>query len=230
TIRIAVDFNAMDCSSHPAVIGSAGTSYLIRGFAGGQAGTLYPVALANALAGERLDVGHSPYADINATFNSALDAPQHGQCLAGGGWYYGLDGKTPQGDLNFLNAVIHELIHGLGFQSFVDLRTGALKMTDAGRHMPDIYSTHIKDLRVSGQPRWPYMTSAERQQSALHTGYVVWDPLGNSTTANAVAALDPGSSRSGQVKLYAPPDLAPASSISHFSDAVSPDQIMAPSA
>src|SRR5699024_2638434 len=37
-------------------------------------------------------------------------------------------------------------------------------------------------------------------------------------------------SRSGQVKLYAPPDLAPASSISHFSDAVSPDQIMAPSA
>src|SRR5699024_8713679 len=36
TIRIAVDFNAMDCSSHPAVIGSAGTSYLIRGFAGGQ--------------------------------------------------------------------------------------------------------------------------------------------------------------------------------------------------
>src|SRR5699024_11310328 len=75
-----------------------------------------------------------------------------------------------------------------------------------------------------------YMTPAERQQSALHTSYVVWDPLGNSTTANAVAALDPGSSRSGQVKLYAPPDLAPASSISHFSDAVSPDQIMAPSA
>lgn len=226
-IRITVDFQAVYCAPANAVLATAGTASLVSEFAGApRSNTLYPIALANALAGRRLVPGSD---DVVARFNSALDKAD--ACLGGGDWYYGLDRKTPDGDINFVSTVIHEVIHGLGFQSYVILRSyspngdvGQFPTTGAGR-MPDVFSRHIRDLSMPGQPLWPELTAAQRAKSATHGPYLVWD--GNSTNSVASAILDRGI-RQGRVQLYAPSTVEVGSSVSHWASVVQPDQLMEP--
>ena len=81
------------------------------------AGTWYPVALANALAGSDIDPGGD---DIDATFNSSIGTT----CPFPSVWYYGLDGNAGS-NIDFVSVLLHELGHGLGFLTFVDLASGA---------------------------------------------------------------------------------------------------------
>ncbi len=84
------------------VLGSAGATTLYRDFSNApQAGTWYPVALANKLAGSDLNGGT---AEIHANFSSAFT-----------NWYFGTDGNTPSDKYDFVSVVLHELGHGLGF-------------------------------------------------------------------------------------------------------------------
>ena len=64
-------------------------------------GTLYPVALANALAEDDLN---GDRAEIDGWFNGERDD-----------WYLGTDGNPPPDELDFVSLVLHELGHGLGF-------------------------------------------------------------------------------------------------------------------
>lgn len=69
--------------------------------------TWYPAALAKTLAGQDLTAGtggEADEADLVAFFNSEFD-----------GWYFGLDGNPPAGELDFVTVVLHEIAHGLGF-------------------------------------------------------------------------------------------------------------------
>lgn len=226
-VRVAVSFEAQYCSHDNAVIGAGGTQFLVRDFPGApRPDILYPIALANSLAGQRLDVADKPYSDIVVTFSSSLDNRDQ-NCLGGARWYYGLNNDAPGNDINFLINVVHEIIHGLGFQSFVHLHTGQFGDSGKGTPRPDIYSAHIQDLSLVGQPYWPELDARQRAASATHTGAVVWAPRGSSNTSNAVARLTDGV-RSGRVQLYAPSPLLPGSSISHFSDQVRPSQFMGP--
>ena len=61
-------------------------------------------ALADNRAGRDLDVGEP---DIITKFNSHEDA----------NWYFGTDGNTPSGQMDFVSTVLHEIAHGLGFFS-----------------------------------------------------------------------------------------------------------------
>ena len=61
-------------------------------------------ALADKKAGRDLEVGEP---DIITRFNSHADV----------NWYFGTDGNTPQGKMDFVSTVIHEIGHGLGFFS-----------------------------------------------------------------------------------------------------------------
>ncbi len=84
------------------VLGSAGATTLYRDFPNApQAGTWYPVALANKLAGSDLN---GSTAEIHARFSSAFS-----------NWYFGTDGNTPSDKYDFASVVLHELGHGLGF-------------------------------------------------------------------------------------------------------------------
>src|SRR5690625_3463604 len=97
----------------------------------------YPIALANALAGRDMDPGEP---DIDLSFNSAVD--NNPLCLGDSvNFYYGYDGNPPGQDVDFLTVAIHELIHGLGFETTADLTTGRFP-----RGQPDIYSTMIRSL------------------------------------------------------------------------------------
>lgn len=216
SIRVDARFDALDCSPGSATLGQAGAVSIID-FEndpprGALANTLYPVALANALAGRDLELD---FDDISATFNSSIDT--NPLCLTGTTWYYGLD-NMPGDDLDFLSTVAHELIHGLGFASFANLTTGQFV-----GGTPDIYSVFIRDL-VQGA-NWPDMTAPQRSASASNDGNVVWS--GASTTANGAPTLDAGTNQ-GQVQLYAPSVTQPGSSISHWDTRLDPNALMEP--
>jgi hypothetical protein len=70
-VRIQAQFNPLSCDASSAVLGSAGSTFMVRDFPGApQLYTWYHYALANALAGVDLDPNND---DISATFNSAID-------------------------------------------------------------------------------------------------------------------------------------------------------------
>lgn len=102
-VRVSVDWeDRMDTR----LLASAGPSTLFRDFQGGQPNTWYPVALAEALAGEGLNDDGDP--DITVNANSTAN------------WYFGTDGNTPRNQIDLVSVMLHELGHGLGFLASVD--------------------------------------------------------------------------------------------------------------
>jgi len=170
TIQVRAQFNPQTCSATSAVLGSAGAITIHRDFAGAEfSGTWYGQALANKQFGADLSAVQP---DINATFNSQLDAGCFGPGLV---WYYGLDGLEGV-NIELLPVVLHELGHGLNFQQFGNLGTGA---PNAG--FPDIYQRYMFDETVGLY--WPDMTNAQRQASAVNSGNVAWDGFNVNTMA-----------------------------------------------
>jgi len=163
TIQVSSQINSLTCDATSAVLGSAGTAQLFRGFPNEEfPNTWYPGALANKQAGTDLDA-LTP--DINAQFNSALDA---GTCLGGQTWYYGVDGIEQAGKVELLPVVLHEMGHGLGFAQYGNVSTGAF--FNGG---PDVYQRFLFDNTVN--LHWHEMTMAQRAASAINTGHVGWD-------------------------------------------------------
>lgn len=227
-IRVAVRFDPLPCGDNNGILAFGGAKFLVSDFPGAIPETFYPIALANAIAGERL---RSPGADIGAdivvTFNSRLD--NEPACLAGMDWYYGLDNNPASGDLSFLSTAVHELIHGLGFATFMILdprngQVGTFPETADGQHLPDVFTREIQDLSIPGQPLWPDLTRAQRTESATNGPDVVWS---GDSTMSAAGILRRGVNQ-GRVQLYAPATILAGSSISHWDIALEPDAIMEP--
>lgn len=174
-IRVQAQFTALPCTATSGVLGSAGARYIQRDFAGAVPGTWYGEALANSITGMDLSPGQD---EIASNFNANLGSPG---CMETSGWYYGLDGNTPAGMINFLDVVMHEIGHGLNFQGFYNLTSGAPQ----GGY-PDIYSSFVHD-NASGKD-WIAMTNAERQ-AAVVAGNLVW--TGANVNAQVPYALAP---------------------------------------
>src|SRR5690606_23270847 len=153
-INVRAQFTPLSCNATSGVLGSAGTRQIFGNFPNADLeDTWYGGALANAIAGEDLAPGED---EINSNFNANLGSPG---CLETSGWYYGLDGNTPTGMINFLDVVMHEIGHGLNFQGFYNLTTGA---PNGG--YPDVYSSYVFD-NVSGLA-WTAMSDAQRRVAA----------------------------------------------------------------
>jgi len=176
-IRVAATFDSLSCNASSAVLGSAGAVQVAANFPNAPiADTWYPVALANALAGQDLSPQND---DIAAQFNSSID--NNDNCLAGTNWYLGLDNNGGT-DIDLLVVVLHELGHGLGFANFVNDSTGALLNGQA-----DIYTVFSLDETLG--LHWNEMSNAQRAGSAINTGNLVWE--GPNVTAEAPNVLDP---------------------------------------
>ena len=181
-IRVRAQFTPLSCTATSGVLGSAGAMTVHANFPNAAATEIwYGAALANSLAGS--DLGTTTD-DINSNFNANLGTPG---CLEGSGWYYGLDGSTPAGKINFLDVVMHEIGHGLNFQGLYTLSPGA---PFNGRH--DIYGTFVHDT-VSGLD-WVDMTNAQRQ-AAVTGGGLVW--TGAAVTDEVPIALAPVTTLNG---------------------------------
>ena len=140
-IRVAANFDPLTCNSGGAVLGFAGAANYLRNFTGAtRSNTWFPVALANKLATSDLD----PDADIFATFNSAVGTT----CPFPNVWYYGLDGNAPADQIDLVSVVLHEIGHGLGFATIVDLASGQEGSRDGLRRQLHVDARRPQHRRV----------------------------------------------------------------------------------
>jgi hypothetical protein len=211
-IRIQARFDPLFCNANSAVLGQAGPITSHRNFAGAPVpNTWYVQALANSLFGGDLAPGSN---DIQAQFNSAVGTT----CPFPNVWYYGLDGNAPANRIDFVTVLLHELGHGLGFLTFVDLGTGAKLLNSNDAYMRFLENHATGEL-------YPEMTNAERVAASKSTGNLHW------TGPNVVAGgggLTAGRHASGHVQMYAPNPQQPGSSVSHYDTALFPDEMMEP--
>ncbi len=211
-ITVSAKFDPQPCSQFSGQLGAAGPRSIVRDFPGAPlANTWYPVALGNSLSGS----GSSPSdPDIGAAFNSNLDSDPN--CLGGAGWDYRIGVQTGS-PLQLYSTVVHELGHGLGFLTFVNLSTGSKV---AG--LDDVFMHFLHDQQT-GQD-WSAMTDAQRVVSSVNTGELVWTgPKVQSEASFLSSGLNTGDPR-----MYAPNPAQPGSSVSHWDTALTPDEVMEP--
>lgn len=185
-IRVQASFAALQCIPGRTVLGSARANPIYVLTESGQPNTLYHGALADALIGEDLDAG-GPSAgrvDIISQFNSSYGKtnPDGTPCSPGSGWYYGLDGNTPSGLTSFLDTVMHEIAHGLGFSGFGRVDTGA----KLGGY-EDIFSRFVYDNVSNRRYYDPTMTDAGRVAANVGNNLVFRGPQ---VTAEVPLVLD----------------------------------------
>ncbi|MEM9258376.1 MAG: T9SS type A sorting domain-containing protein [Bacteroidota bacterium] len=176
------------------LLASAGPATLFRGFVGAEPNTWYPVALAEAIAGQ--DLNDSGDSDINVNANSTAN------------WYFGTDGNTPRNQIDLVSVMMHELGHGLGFLSSVDtLNTNQLAIGFGGRFI--IYDIFLEtgaglpltDPGVFTNPSSELLTAV----------------TGNDLTFDAPLARR--ENNGAVVRLFAPPTFDVGSSVSHLNEA-----------
>jgi hypothetical protein len=220
-IRIEMRFEPLSCSASSAVLGSAGTTSIHFNFPNAPfPDTYYSQALANALSGTDRLTG---VPDIRARFNSEIDNPARANdCLVGIDWHYGTT-PAPPGTTSFFQTVLHEIGHGLGFQTFADFGgSGALLS-----NRDDQFTHFLRDAGAGIDLDKTGATDAQRQAAATKNGSLVW----TGTRANAEAAGFLTNGLNGtQVRMYAPTTFRSGSSISHFDSALTPNELMEPRA
>jgi hypothetical protein len=182
-IVINARFSPLSCTTTGAVLGSAGATQVFADFRGApKAGTLYSYALANKLYGS--EISDQPGAQISANFNSELGKPG---CLTGTSFYFGLDGNEGN-NIDFVATLLHEMGHGLGFQTFTNGQTGT---QFAG--YPSVWDHNLLD-NTTGK-LWINMTNAERAASSLKASGLSW------TGARVTAAVPSVLSFTPQLRL-----------------------------
>jgi hypothetical protein len=202
------------CEPLGGILGQAGPDGVFHDFPGAPRANLwYPSALADSLAGRDLNPGVS---DISATFNSAVDDSP--TCFSNTVWWYGIGAPAPVGTVDFFNTVLHELAHGLGMSTFVNVSTGQKLLG-----LDDAYMLWLEDH--SRGLRWPFLSDAQRAASATDDGDLHW--AGPQVVADS-DVLSNGRHPSGHVLMYAPPMLRPGSSVSHWDIVLEPDEVMEP--
>lgn len=149
---------------------------------------LVPAALYSVLTGAPNCPGVLSPLHAALALNSHPPAP----------WYTGLGGTVPPTSIDLITVVLHEMIHGMGFESFMGA-SGTVGSAPAGF----IYDCFLFANTANG---WPYFggeigTPAMTDPSVL-TSHVVF--RGNVTAGN-VSSFD----------VYTPSTFAPGTSLSH---------------
>jgi hypothetical protein len=183
TVPIMVDahFEPLQCGAI-IPLGNARSASLVpinNGVPDVPGGMYYPQALADRIVGYDLDPG---VADIIATFNGDIAICDPNGRLD---WYYGLDGNS-QTLSDLVEVILHEIGHGLGFASGVNLSTGAFQ-----NGIIDTFSSHLYDNAV--QRSWPVMSDSQRLASLQNVRHLVW--IGDHVMKATPLALTTGAPR-----------------------------------
>lgn len=212
-ILVAANFDPLNCTASSATLGGAGPETVHRDFANAPLpNTYYTQAQANSHAGFDVD---PTIEDMFAIFNSTLGTT----CSFPRAWYYGLNQSPPGNDIDFVSVALHEIGHGLGFLTLVGLNGGA-----KFGGWDDIYMVNLEN-HATGM-HYPAMTNGQRAAANVATGNLHW--TGASVVASAVSLSSGREPISGHVEMYAPNPTEGGSSLSHFSDALFPNELMEP--
>lgn len=169
-----------------------------------QQDTYYPAAQANQLANSDLNGASKP--EIKATFNAEYS------------WYFGIDGKVPEGQYDFVSVVLHEIGHGLGFSGSANYDDGITVMID-GQPVDECNGT--KDVGCLNNPPRIYDRFVEDGLTKLVGGFA--NPslaLGSAFTGGTLDFNGPGANGGTQYSpiLYAPSKWEEGSSYSHLDE------------
>jgi hypothetical protein len=176
-IKVAASFAPLTCTPTSGVLGSAGTYWILR-LNDGTRDRYYGSALADSLLGYDAVPDPTNPEDISSRFNGILGDPG---CLDGSGWYFGIDGHTPAGKINFLNVVMHEIGHGLGAQGFINKTSGAF----LGGYS-DAYTKYAYDNELNKRFEDASMTDAMRASAMKTPGRTVWTGPKVNAAANVI--------------------------------------------
>jgi hypothetical protein len=223
TVTITIDANFTNltpCNAFVGVLGSAGANTVHMDFASVApypqpvSGTWYPQALANAMSGTDLAPGSS---DIIARFNANIGTSG---CLSSYTWYYGLDGNAPFGTIDLVTILLHEFAHGLGFQTFENVSSGALLSGS-----PD---TFLRSLEFHGVTPSDFVSMTDGQRAAANIGDPNLHWIGANVLAEAAVIPLTSGVTNGHVRMYGPNPLQPGSSVSHYHSVLTPNELMEP--
>lgn len=216
-ITISAAFSALFCDGSGVIFASGGSTASDRNFAGAvDANTWYPQALKNHITATTSAAAISIVVNSNIGRASppCWDANSDG---INDTWYYGYDHNPAAGQIDLLNIVQHEIAHGLGFITLVDLSTGAkFKNTGSAKECTsgcdDIFMKFLRDHSLN--KLWPNMSNAERAASAIDTGDLVW----SGANVQHVKPVLSGGFKSGTnyPLLYAPATPSSGSSVTHW--------------
>lgn len=213
-VLVEINFDPLFCSARSATLGSAGPRGIFRDFPNAPLpNTWYVAAVADSLSGSDQSPGR---ADIGATFNSDID--NNSNCLGNTNWWLGINSPAPSRTISLFDTVLHEIGHGLGVTSLVS-QSGRL---NGGRN--DAYSNNLFD--ETANQFWSNMSDAQRAASAINTGNVTWRGANADNNSDHVVA----GKTNGHLRMFAPNPYQGGSSISHWDTALSPDELMEPSA
>lgn len=240
TLSVDADFTVLDCDAMSATLGSAGaTTYLgnVTSPSAGITNTLYPVGLINS-------IGNNDYyggSDITAQFNAYIGTSG---CLEGSnGWYYGF-GTPGANFIGFTTVLLHEITHGLGFASLVNLSSGAkaqVELTDGMstwyENWDDIFSNFLYDKANGRLFNNASETDTQRATAIASDTGLLWN--GSNVNTQAIGVLTAGFEDTGndsggtfnagdKIQMYAPNPIESGSSVSHFNTAAFPNELMEP--
>ena len=214
-IKVGVRFDPLGGSASAATLGLSSVPEVFRDFTGAPlALTWYLPALGDRLAGLDLSAGQS--VDLELILNSDVDGSA---VLGDTTFYYGLDHNPPPGQVSLIAVAAHELVHGLGFRTFVDLATG-----EKFFGYDDAFMTQLEH-RGAVPPDFRSMTDAQRLAAITAEPDLVW---AGPNAPNEAGKLLSGVTLEGQPLLHAPPVPDPLSSLVHFSTSLSPNDVVEP--
>jgi hypothetical protein len=137
-IRIRAGWTDLGHCQSGARLGSAGPLLVWRDFSEApMSGTYYPDPLADALHGSSMN-SRVTEPDITADFNYNCDDPG-----AAFRWYFGTDGSTPAGSVDFVSVALHEIGHGVGFIGSANVSGGGGSVRLSG--YPQAYDRNTED-------------------------------------------------------------------------------------
>ncbi|MBA4321552.1 MAG: hypothetical protein C0408_01920, partial [Odoribacter sp.] len=178
----------------PGILGSSGVGVYFKGsfFDAINPDVYYPVALAEKIAGKGLNGAAEP--DIQITFNSKIN------------WYTGTDGNTSADKYDLVTVVIHEMLHGLGFND--TMNSNDTIGWYGFNSVPDIFDTFVENSSGRKLIDTKYFVNYSADLHSQLTGDQIFfnGPLLSNFTSGIRA------------KLYAPLKWAPGSSISHLNE------------
>lgn len=154
--------------------------------------------------------------DMTITFNSDVS------------WHYGLDGEAPDGDVNLISVLLHEIGHGLGFSTSLGLVFD--NSDQAGYYETDFGATFTYD-KFMWTPEHGQLLDQEKidnpsveLKQAITGGSLYWGGPGwTNTRSDPMQAAEVSE---GEISLWAPWFYDAGGSLSHLDGNDHPQEIM----